>query len=163
MTKSRLRWSVCFVAFLAVLYFAAGRRLLELLSDTCVDCGTAQFKVGQIFVVGNEVIPDEVIRAELGFYPGQLACLAQLQAAEIRLARRGLFHVDPESGEMPSVRTVRDHPSDGYFDIVVQVKELPDAWGCLIPSPFLWGAAGMTGLAVIALWRTWRLSMRDKE
>jgi polysaccharide export outer membrane protein len=80
-------------------------------------------RVGQIHIVGNTKTEDAVILQQLSLLPGAELGYRDLQAAEQKLARLGLFVVDPDKGVRPTV-TVVDADGDSPFkDIVVQVKE----------------------------------------
>lgn len=78
-------------------------------------------RIGRIFIIGNEVTRDTVIRQALGFESGQILQHAQLRIAERELARLKLFRVDAESGVRPTV-TVLDADAE-IKDILVQVQE----------------------------------------
>jgi outer membrane protein assembly factor BamA len=92
-----------------------------------------QQKIGQIFIVGNEVTRSSVVLEALGLYPGQVLRPEDLRAAEKNLARLGIFTVDPARGIRPTV-TVTE--GDGEFsdilvwddeisNILVRVEEAP--------------------------------------
>jgi len=73
-------------------------------------------RVGQIFIVGNEVIPQRVILARLPLYPGQLLTYPDLRAAERKLGRLRLLGIDS------SVK-VLDPGASEFNDILVTVQE----------------------------------------
>ncbi|MFO0863107.1 MAG: outer membrane protein assembly factor BamA [Gemmataceae bacterium] len=80
-------------------------------------------KVGQVFIVGNEVTQDRVIRRTLGFYPGQTLRYPELRLAENNLSRLGIFKIDRELGIKPSVSVIDPDGEGEYKDILVTVKE----------------------------------------
>jgi outer membrane protein insertion porin family len=82
----------------------------------------APVTVGKVIIDGNTVTKDEVIRRAIGIYPGQVLRFPELRLAEKALARLGIFEVNPETGERP---TVRSEPTDdpNVQDIRVIVKE----------------------------------------
>jgi outer membrane protein assembly complex protein YaeT len=82
----------------------------------------APLTVGRIIIVGNKVTRDEVIRRALGIYSGQVLRLPELRIAEQKLARLGIFEMDPEKGARPSVQAIEtDDPT--VKDILVTVQE----------------------------------------
>jgi hypothetical protein len=83
------------------------------------------FKVGQIFIVGNDETADGVIRSVLPFCAGQLLLGEDLRAAERNLVRLGLFEIDAKTGIRPTVVPIDGIPGSQYKDILVQVKEKP--------------------------------------
>src|SRR5262249_17845127 len=79
--------------------------------------------VGQVHIIGNVVTRDNVIRRQVGLYPGQTLTIPDLQVAEANLARLNIFEADPEKDQRPAV-TVLDPDSDNPVkDILVQVQE----------------------------------------
>ncbi|HKB38441.1 MAG TPA: outer membrane protein assembly factor BamA, partial [Gemmataceae bacterium] len=80
-------------------------------------------RVGEIFVVGNEVTRQNVILRQVPLYPGQVLTFPDLRVAERNLARLNIFEVNPETGVRPTV-TVIDPDGDSEFkNILVQVQE----------------------------------------
>ena len=80
-------------------------------------------KVGQIFIVGNEVTQDRVIRRVIGLYPGQTLRYPELRIAERDLARLNIFKIDPENGIRPTLIVLDQEGESEYKDILVQVQE----------------------------------------
>jgi outer membrane protein assembly factor BamA len=101
------------IALLAAAIFAAGARAdlpkhdgirsIDRMENRAED---PPMTVGQIMVVGNETIPQGRIVDVLALYPGAKARLADLRAAERRLARLGLFEVDWKKGIYSKVSPV---------------------------------------------------------
>ena len=80
-----------------------------------------QSYVGEVIIVGNNVTQDRVIRSMLGLYPGQILRYPELKLAESNLARLGIFEMNPELGQRPSVTAIE---SPGPFkDVLVKVQE----------------------------------------
>lgn len=77
--------------------------------------------VGEVFIVGNTVTQDRVIRRMLGLYPGQVLRYPELRIAEADLARLGIFEMNPEQGIRPTVQAL-DNPGP-LKDILVKVQE----------------------------------------
>ncbi len=80
-------------------------------------------KVGQVFIVGNDVTQDRVIRRVIGLYPGQTLRYPELRIAERDLARLNIFKVDPENGIRPSLIVLDPDGEAEFKDILVQVQE----------------------------------------
>lgn len=77
--------------------------------------------VGEVFIVGNTVTRDNVIRRQLGLYPGQVLRYPELRIAEANLAKLGIFEMNPEQGVRPTVQALE---SPGPLkDILVKVQE----------------------------------------
>ena len=82
-----------------------------------------QARVGEIYIVGNEVTRQNVIMRQIPLYPGQLLTYPDLHVAERNLSRLNIFEANPEAGIRPTV-TVLDPDSDSEFkNILVQVQE----------------------------------------
>jgi outer membrane protein assembly complex protein YaeT len=80
-------------------------------------------RVGEIYIVGNEVTRDSVIRRQIPLYPGQILTYPDLRLAERNLAKMNIFEANPENGIRPQV-TVIDPDSDSEFkNVLVQVQE----------------------------------------
>jgi len=75
----------------------------------------AQFKVGEIKIVGNTQIADDAIRERLGLSPGQTITAAELQQAEKKLLDSRIFK------QAPSI-TVADPPGGAVKDIVITIQ-----------------------------------------
>jgi outer membrane protein assembly factor BamA len=72
--------------------------------------------VGQIFIIGNEVTPQDVILGQLQLYPGQVLTSADLRSAERQLIWLNLLGVGASA-------TVLDNGMSKYKDIQVTVRE----------------------------------------
>jgi len=83
--------------------------------------------VGGIIIVGNETIPHDRILDAIEVYSATQIRMADLRAAERRLARMGLFVVDSEKGVCPRVAPRGYKKGDEFADIMVTVKERPFA------------------------------------
>ncbi len=104
-------------------------------------------RVGQIFVVGNEITRQNVILRQVPLYPGQLLAYPELRAAERNLSRLNLFETNGETGVRPTV-TVMDPDSDSEFkDILVSVQEART--GSLLFGVGVNSDAGLTGSIVL--------------
>jgi outer membrane protein insertion porin family len=106
----------------------------------------APAKVGQIFIIGNEVTQDRVIRRQLGLYPGQTLRFPELRLAEANLARLNIFDINPELGIRPTI-TVLDDTDSEFKDILVQVKETHT--GSLLFGAGVNSDAGLVGSIVL--------------
>jgi outer membrane protein assembly complex protein YaeT len=108
---------------------------------------TPQAKVGNVYIEGNTVTQDRVIRRELQIYPGQILSYPDLLGSQENLSRLGIFKEDPINGVRPTVE-VLDGPADSPFkDVMVRVQEAQT-------GSFLLGAginsdAGITGSIVL--------------
>src|SRR6185436_6901047 len=76
---------------------------------------------GEVYIVGNTVTQDRVIRRMLGLYPGQVLRYPELKIAEQQLARLNIFEMDPQMGVRPTVQAI-EGPNQ-YKDILVKVQE----------------------------------------
>jgi outer membrane protein assembly complex protein YaeT len=103
-------------------------------------------KVGLIFIVGNDVTQDRVIRRVLGLYPGQTLRYPELRVAEAQLARLNIFDLNPELGIRPTVTVLEDTDSE-FKDILVQVKETHT--GSLLFGAGINSDAGLVGSVVL--------------
>jgi outer membrane protein assembly factor BamA len=104
-------------------------------------------RVGQVFVVGNEVTRQNVILRQVPLYPGQPLTYPDLRVAERNLAKLNIFEVKPETGVRPTV-TVLDPDTDNEFkDILVQVQETQT--GSLLFGVGVNSDAGLTGSIVL--------------
>ncbi len=100
-------------------------------------------KVGNIYIAGNDVTRDNVIRRQIGLLPGQTLTYPDLKVAEKNLARLNIFEVDPAKGIKPTV-TVIDPDGDKEFkDLLVTVQEQPT--GSLIFGVGVNSDAGLNG------------------
>ncbi len=80
-------------------------------------------RVGQIFIVGNTMTRDAVVRYWLDLYPGQELMFPHLRIGERNLAQSGLFVVDRQKGIRPTVTVLDNGGNSGFKDLLVQVKE----------------------------------------
>jgi outer membrane protein assembly complex protein YaeT len=80
-------------------------------------------RVGQIFIVGNEVTKDRVILRQIPLYPGQVLTYPDLRVAESNLARLNIFEMKPEQGIRPTVTVIDPDLPQEYKDLLVQVHE----------------------------------------
>jgi outer membrane protein insertion porin family len=103
-------------------------------------------KVGEIFIVGNDVTQDRVIRRVLGLYPGQTLRYPELRVAERDLARLNIFDINPELGIRPTISVLEDTDSE-YKDVIVQVKETHT--GSLLFGAGINSDAGVVGSVVL--------------
>lgn len=81
------------------------------------------FKVGHVYIVGNEVTQDRIIRRVLDIYPGQTMQFPEIRRAEAALARLNIFDINPELGIRPTITVLDGPPDSEYKDVLVQVKE----------------------------------------
>ena len=103
-------------------------------------------KVGNVYIVGNTVTQDRVIRRVIGLEPGQYLRYPEVKAAENNLARLGLFDASPETGTRPTVTVIED--SDSVFkDVMVNVKETQT--GSLMFGAGINSDAGLVGSVVV--------------
>jgi outer membrane protein assembly factor BamA len=82
-------------------------------------------RVGQIFIIGNERTPQQVILEQVPLHPGQVLSYADLHKAEENLSRLGIFETSPDGSVRPTI-TVIDNPGDPdspYKDILINVLE----------------------------------------
>jgi outer membrane protein assembly factor BamA len=103
-------------------------------------------KVGHVYIVGNTVTRDSVIRRMVGLYPGQYLRYPEVKNAENNLARAGIFEANPESGVRPTVTVIED--TDSVFkDVIVNVKETHT--GSIMFGAGINSDAGLVGSVVI--------------
>src|SRR6266849_10359544 len=76
-----------------------------------------QYRVGTIFVVGNDYTADSVILDQLRLYSGGRLCSWRMWLAEYRLARLGLFQVDLKRRLWPHVTALDPTQSSQFRDI----------------------------------------------
>ncbi len=84
------------------------------------------YYVGQIFITGNTVTKDSVIRRELRLYPGELYDLTAQRRSEANLRRTQLFLANYQAGTGPTVTPIGEGPNlrDGNItDVEVHVDE----------------------------------------
>jgi outer membrane protein assembly complex protein YaeT len=82
-------------------------------------------KVGQIYIVGNEVTRQSVILRELpdGLLPGQILQYPDLRIAERNLIKRNIFENNGETGVHPTVEVLNREGDEEYKDLLVRVQE----------------------------------------
>src|SRR5262249_15945307 len=80
-------------------------------------------RVGQVYVIGNEVTKQNVILRQVPLYPGQLLTYPDLRVAERNLARLNIFEMNPENGIRPTVSVLDPEGDCPSKDILVNVKE----------------------------------------
>src|SRR5258708_7964549 len=84
--------------------------------------GAGQYKVGVIYLNGNQTIPDSTILERLPLSSGGPLYSWRLRLAECRLAALGLFEIDLKRGVWPRVSAVKSNGSE-FADIRVEVVE----------------------------------------
>jgi outer membrane protein assembly factor BamA len=80
-------------------------------------------RIGQIFIVGNTITRQSVILDAVELYPGQVLCLPELDDAERRLTRLGIFAIDDTKGIRPRVSVLDPEVEGAVKDILVEVQE----------------------------------------
>jgi outer membrane protein assembly complex protein YaeT len=106
-----------------------------------------RFYVGEVQIIGNTVTRDNVIRRQLGIYPGQVLQFPALLQAEQNLTRLNIFETKPEEGIRPTV-TVPDLDGDNPIKtVLVQVQEAPT--GQFMLGLGVNSDAGLTGSIVL--------------
>src|SRR5262249_43322311 len=104
-------------------------------------------RVGQIFIVGNEVTRQNVILRQVPLYPGQVLTYPDLRQAERNLARLNIFEANAESGVRPTVTVINPDDDSEFKDILVQVQETRT--GSLMFGVGVNSDAGLTGSVVL--------------
>ena len=104
-------------------------------------------RVGQVYVVGNTVTRENVIRRQLGLYPGQIFEYPNLKVAEANLARLNIFEMNAEQGIRPTVTILDPDSNDIYKDVLVSVQEART--GSLLFGIGVNSDAGLTGSIVL--------------
>jgi hypothetical protein len=108
-----------------------------------------RWRVGQIFIIGNEEMPDSVLLEQCPLFPGQLAAIADLREAEENLAGLGLFVIDRKRGIRPRAKFLdREEDDQVFHDVRIEVKEKPNARQIL---------AFCESIRLVADWQTWGL------
>jgi outer membrane protein assembly complex protein YaeT len=109
----------------------------------------APTKVGQIYVVGNEVTKQNVILRQLpeGLSPGETLQYPDLRVAERNLARLGIFEANGETGVHPTVEVINREGDEEYKDLLVRVQETKT--GSLMFGVGVNSDAGLTGSVVL--------------
>jgi outer membrane protein assembly complex protein YaeT len=104
-------------------------------------------RVGEIFIIGNDVTRENVIRRQIHLFPGQILTYPDIQRSETDLARLNIFEIDQEKGIRPTV-TVLDPDSDTEFkNVLVQVQETRT--GSLLFGVGVNSDAGLVGSIVL--------------
>jgi outer membrane protein assembly factor BamA len=88
----------------------------------CFATSAAQdvMKVGNVYIVGNTITRDDIIREAVRLSPGQYLRAAEVRDSESRLSAVGLFETSGSS--RPTVTVVIDDDSV-FKDVIVTVKE----------------------------------------
>jgi outer membrane protein assembly complex protein YaeT len=79
--------------------------------------------VARIYIVGNTVTRDNVIRRQLELYPGQTLEYPNLRQAEINLTRLNIFETNAEQGIRPTVTILNPDDPNPEKDLLVSVQE----------------------------------------
>ena len=103
-------------------------------------------KVGNVYIVGNTVTRDNVIRRVIGLEPGQYLRYPEVKAGEANLSRLGIFEASPESGTRPTITVVEDSESV-FKDVIVNVKETHT--GSIMFGAGINSDAGLVGSIVV--------------
>jgi outer membrane protein assembly complex protein YaeT len=104
------------------------------------------WRVGQVFISGNEVTRQNVILRQVPLYPGQVFMIPDLKIAERNLDRLGLF-TDPQAGIHPHVEVIDPDTDSTFKDILVSVQE--QRTGSLIFGVGVNSDAGLVGSVVL--------------
>jgi outer membrane protein assembly complex protein YaeT len=104
-------------------------------------------RVGQIFIVGNEVTRQNVILRQIPLYPGQVLTYPDLAVAEKNLARLNIFEMNQEKNVKPTVTVLNPDSDEEFKDILVQVEETRT--GSLLFGVGVNSDAGLTGSIVL--------------
>jgi outer membrane protein assembly factor BamA len=104
-------------------------------------------RVGDVKIIGNSVTRDNVIRRQVGLFPGQILSFPDLLEAERNLSRLGIFDEDPSQGVRPSVEVENPEVDEPYKNILVRVKEKPT--GSFMVGAGVTSDAGVTGSIVV--------------
>jgi outer membrane protein assembly complex protein YaeT len=104
-------------------------------------------RVGQIFLVGNDVTKQNVIIRQVELYPGQPLTYPDLKQSEKNLARLNIFESNPANGVRPTVSVINPDDDNEFKDILVEVKEEPT--GSLMFGVGVNSDAGLIGSIVL--------------
>jgi len=96
--------------------------------------------VGQVWVLGNEATPQNVILRRVPLYPGQRFTQADLRVAERKLARLWCY-VFAKGEQRPTVTAIDRDDGSAFRDILIQVHEGPQ-------TLCLWRVVDTTGVAL---------------
>ena len=100
-------------------------------------------RVGQIFIVGNEVTRQNVILRQVPLFPGQTLTYPDLRLAEKNLARLNIFEMNPQTGLRPTVQVIDPEGPGEYKDVMISVNETQT--GSLLFGVGVNSDAGLTG------------------
>ncbi|MBX7104891.1 MAG: outer membrane protein assembly factor BamA [Gemmataceae bacterium] len=104
-------------------------------------------RVGRVIVAGNDVTRQNVILRQVPVYPGQVLEYPALAQAERNLSRLGIFEMDPEKGQRPTVTVLDPFNDNPIKDVLVQVQETQT--GSLLFSVGVNSDAGLQGSVVL--------------
>lgn len=104
-------------------------------------------RVGRVIVSGNDVTRQNVILRQVPVYPGQILEYPALAQAERNLSRLGIFEMDPEKGQRPTVTVLDPFNDNPIKDVLVQVQETQT--GSLLFSVGVNSDAGLQGSVVL--------------
>ena len=104
-------------------------------------------RVGRVIIVGNDVTRENVIRRQVPLYSGQILEYPNLAQAERNLAKLGIFEMNPEAGQRPTVSVLDPMSDNPCKDILVQVQETQT--GSILFSVGVNSDAGVTGSIVL--------------
>jgi outer membrane protein assembly complex protein YaeT len=76
-------------------------------------------RVGNIYIEGNTVTQERVIRNQLNLFPGQVLQYPKLEDARMRLARLGIF----DAQNPPEVIALPNEFDSNFKDVLVRVQE----------------------------------------
>ena len=83
----------------------------------------AQQRVGQIYIIGNEITKQDVILRAVPFFPGQVLHYPDVCKAEKNLETLGIFDVDRSKGIRPRVTVLDPNAESPFKDVLVTIKE----------------------------------------
>jgi hypothetical protein len=127
--RTRLRTAVLSLAVLGLVYLlpqGAGARNDPLTQDDSIEEGPRP-RVGQIFIVGNQSLHQDVILQRVPLAPGGTFTPEDLRQAERNLADLNLFEVSAQGDPTPTVAVLSEDPRGEYKDILINVREKPTA------------------------------------
>jgi len=104
-------------------------------------------RVSDVKIIGNTVTRDNVIRRQVGLYPGQILSYPDLLDAQRNLSRLGIFEEDQANGVKPTVEVENPELDEPWKSILVRVKEKPT--GSFMVGAGVTSDAGLTGSVVI--------------
>jgi Surface antigen variable number repeat len=84
-------------------------------------------RVGQIFVVGNQSLRQDIILQRVPLYPGGTFTPEDLRRAERNLADLNLFEVNVQGDLTPTVTVLSEDGKGEFKDILISVREKPTA------------------------------------